>query len=590
MNNKSSNGYFRLFAVFLIMISLISGVLQAVSASVEQEQGGSALVPGHSGDDYVFTGDYADGQVTITGSGVYHLTDNLNASQEDYGIGIQGPDVTLLGNGKNLTSSLVTERGVSIAEDGTGARISDFTDITGFRYGIHVNGDRAVISNNSVSYNNYGIFYHWGNYGVTIGNTVFLNENSGIYSFHSGGDYAVIQENEVYGNGRIGIFSGGNNARVVDNLAYDNGLYGIMTGGADVGGTDPGSQGRGYYANVTGNIVGHNVRYGIYSALPSARVQNNIALNEEVGIMMRSRLNCSASGNYIIGNNIGFQTAYSQYLNLTFSGNYLVWNEEYGIHITGDPPVGNGEIFNNFMANDENVMANGSFSNILWTNPAGPTPGRNIVNGRNIAGNYWSSPERDGWSDMQEPTKSGYSSIPYEVVPRSGVYDSAPLVWPGEEVSSSSDEWTIIHPHGNVTYPRGSDARYFTQAKPGAILETLKVDGDDVAPPDDGKYEFEDIIDDHSIATVGNAAPGQVHVSFSCSPKTGSAPLTVEFTDQTVGGPVSWFWQFGDGTVSTAQNPEHMYSNPGVYTVSLRAYNNQTGGYSVCNGCIEVTS
>ena len=30
-----------------------------------------------------------------------------------------------------------------------------------------------------------------------------------------------------------------------------------------------------------------------------------------------------------------------------------------------------------------------------------------------------------------------------------------------------------------------------------------------------------------------------------------------------------WLWDFGDGTQSTEQNPSHIYSNPGVYTVTL---------------------
>ncbi len=48
----------------------------------------------------------------------------------------------------------------------------------------------------------------------------------------------------------------------------------------------------------------------------------------------------------------------------------------------------------------------------------------------------------------------------------------------------------------------------------------------------------------------------------------GCAPLTTQFTDATVGS-TSWTWDFGDGNISTLQNPVHSYSNPGIYTVSL---------------------
>lgn len=46
------------------------------------------------------------------------------------------------------------------------------------------------------------------------------------------------------------------------------------------------------------------------------------------------------------------------------------------------------------------------------------------------------------------------------------------------------------------------------------------------------------------------------------------APFTVQFTDLTPGA-VSWQWDFGDGTTSTLQNPNHQYSSFGNYTVSL---------------------
>ncbi len=56
-------------------------------------------------------------------------------------------------------------------------------------------------------------------------------------------------------------------------------------------------------------------------------------------------------------------------------------------------------------------------------------------------------------------------------------------------------------------------------------------------------------------------------------PTEGDAPLTVQFTDKSLGIPTSWAWEFGDNTTSTEKNPVHTYQNPGVYTVSLTAKN-----------------
>ncbi len=50
---------------------------------------------------------------------------------------------------------------------------------------------------------------------------------------------------------------------------------------------------------------------------------------------------------------------------------------------------------------------------------------------------------------------------------------------------------------------------------------------------------------------------------------------TVNFTDQSLGGPTSWSWTFNGGTPanSTVQNPVVVYDTPGVYTVELSVSN-----------------
>jgi len=45
------------------------------------------------------------------------------------------------------------------------------------------------------------------------------------------------------------------------------------------------------------------------------------------------------------------------------------------------------------------------------------------------------------------------------------------------------------------------------------------------------------------------------------------------FTDQSLNSPTSWHWDFGDGENSTVQNPSHVYSSVGKYTVTLIAGN-----------------
>ncbi|CAM2009850.1 PQQ-dependent sugar dehydrogenase [Acanthopleuribacter pedis] len=68
-------------------------------------------------------------------------------------------------------------------------------------------------------------------------------------------------------------------------------------------------------------------------------------------------------------------------------------------------------------------------------------------------------------------------------------------------------------------------------------------------------------------------APPAAAFTTNPAPPTGTTPLTVQFTDQSTvdsGSIVAWRWDFGDGTISTQQDPQHTYTEPGRYTVSLQ--------------------
>ena len=60
---------------------------------------------------------------------------------------------------------------------------------------------------------------------------------------------------------------------------------------------------------------------------------------------------------------------------------------------------------------------------------------------------------------------------------------------------------------------------------------------------------------------------------FSASPIPGVKSLKVKFTDMSTDYPSSWYWDFGDGSTLTAQNPAHIYSSAGNYTVNLTVSN-----------------
>jgi PKD repeat protein len=74
------------------------------------------------------------------------------------------------------------------------------------------------------------------------------------------------------------------------------------------------------------------------------------------------------------------------------------------------------------------------------------------------------------------------------------------------------------------------------------------------------------------ITVTGSSAPV---ADFSANVTFGTAPLAVQFYDNSTGTPTSWNWSFGDGSVvnATERNPVHTYVSAGNYTVSLTATN-----------------
>ena len=69
--------------------------------------------------------------------------------------------------------------------------------------------------------------------------------------------------------------------------------------------------------------------------------------------------------------------------------------------------------------------------------------------------------------------------------------------------------------------------------------------------------------------------------NFTASPRSGTVPLLVLFNDTSAGLPVAWRWDFGDGNISTEQNPTHIYSVAGSYNVTLVVSND--------GGCVNRT-
>ncbi|MCL2460965.1 MAG: PKD domain-containing protein, partial [Euryarchaeota archaeon] len=93
----------------------------------------------------------------------------------------------------------------------------------------------------------------------------------------------------------------------------------------------------------------------------------------------------------------------------------------------------------------------------------------------------------------------------------------------------------------------------YTYDSPGVYRIGLKVEKPYIATATDYYYQTVTVIQ-KPIADFQTAS---------------TSPLTVEFKDASRGFPTQWLWDFGNGALSYDVNPTHVYSEPGVYTVTL---------------------
>ncbi|MEP7143026.1 MAG: PKD domain-containing protein [Ferruginibacter sp.] len=71
-------------------------------------------------------------------------------------------------------------------------------------------------------------------------------------------------------------------------------------------------------------------------------------------------------------------------------------------------------------------------------------------------------------------------------------------------------------------------------------------------------------------AIITNSLPVAI---FSATPRDACAKIPIKFTDQSTGNVSKWLWDFGDGTTSAVQNPQHIYFDTGYFDIRLIVWN-----------------
>jgi len=143
---------------------------------------------------------------------------------------------------------------------------------------------------------------------------------------------------------------------------------------------------------------------------------------------------------------------------------------------------------------------------------------------------------------------------------------------------------------------------YNGESKTGKVYTPIIVSEPSPLPVEEqtGPNKEQDIKTDKKPIFVGN--PGTM------SPTNGPSPLTIKFdfsqayiqygqaneygpNSDLITEPISeWNWDFGDGTQSAQQNPEHVYEKPGIYTVTVRLSNGEIADTKTFHKPIIITS
>ena len=122
----------------------------------------------------------------------------------------------------------------------------------------------------------------------------------------------------------------------------------------------------------------------------------------------------------------------------------------------------------------------------------------------------------------------------------------APLLVKFTDLSTGNPaSWKWDLGNGTISVLQNPSVTYFASGKYKITLIVKNAMGSDT------------IVKDQYITVQLNPT-----VDFISTPASGCLPLSVQFTDQSTAGSGSlstWKWDFGDGSTSLSQNPQHIY-------------------------------
>jgi parallel beta-helix repeat protein len=260
---------------------------------------------------------------------------------------------------------------------------------------------------------------------------------------------------------------------------------------------------------------------GIYlSECNNCIIENNKILNNGYGIYLLNSKGNKLSNNVIVNNEEnGILLSISA--NNTIFGNTASDNKDTGIHISTSD--GNTLTGNNISSNDVYglFVCPESDDNLIYNNYFNNTVNAEIQNG---VGNAYNTAKTEG---------------------------------------------------GNIVGGSYLGGNFWAEPEGTGFSDTaVDADGDGIA---DSEYRISQSIYSDQLPLISSSKPqqpGPPVANFKMNNSDGSAPLPVQFTDLSENTD-SWGWDFeSDGKIdSTEENPVHVFTTIGTYTVTLSATN-----------------
>ncbi len=172
-----------------------------------------------------------------------------------------------------------------------------------------------------------------------------------------------------------------------------------------------------------------------------------------------------------------------------------------------------------------------------------------------VADPFFGQTETTRANNVASIPSQGVACANFQLAPPAG--GGAPLAVAFADTSTGSTTSWLWDFGDGATSTFGSPSHVYSA--PGSYTVTLTVGG----PDGTDRVARSGVV---NVTSTGAVAP---HVGFTATATAGSAPLVVNFVDQSWGTITNWSWDFGDGATSADEFPEHTYLTPGAYNVSL---------------------